>query len=389
MSPPLRLAVRLAGAGHHPAAWREPEIDPRRLFGADHWIHLAQEAERGGLDLAIIDDSLGPPTHRSDRVRGRLDGLQIAARMAPVTRAIGLVPTVTTTHTEPFHLAKNLATLDWVSKGRAGWHVAVSSTEAEARQFGRKPAAPLDDLIHEADEAIEVVHRLCDSWEDDAIIRDVPTGRFLDRDKVHYIGFEGTNFSVRGPSITPRSPQGQPLIAVTVGPEPTAAAIALAARRADLVFIAATDIAAAGSLAAAVREQQHIEGRDPGAVTIFATASILVGFNDAAANAHWRTLESWDHAEPAPVIELVGGPRRIADAFEAWSRVGAVDGVVIAPLTLPAGLTAFVDLVLPLLRERGLRPTAPAAPTEPNGGTLRDRFGLARPRSRYATATET
>ena len=157
-------------------------------------------------------------------MRGRLDAVLIAARIAPLTTHIGLVPTAVTTHTEPFHLSTSLATLDYVSEGRAGWRPRVSTSPDEARHFGRREfppltqenvtdpavAAHLSDLFDEAANAVEVVRRLWDSWEDDAVIRDVPAGRFVDRGKLHYIDFDGRWFAVRGPSITPRPPQGQP-----------------------------------------------------------------------------------------------------------------------------------------------------------------------------------
>jgi alkanesulfonate monooxygenase SsuD/methylene tetrahydromethanopterin reductase-like flavin-dependent oxidoreductase (luciferase family) len=201
------------------------------LFSADRAVELARVAERAGLDFVSLDDGFDPAPDRPD-------ALIVMARLAPATRSIGLVATVTTTHTEPFHVSKNVATLDLVSGGRAGWRVAVSTSAEAARRFGRKGVQPPDELYAEADDAIEVVSRLWDSWEDDAVIRDHATGRYLDRKKVHYINFEGPFFSVRGPSITPRSPQGQPVVFIDVGDELSRA---LASRRADVVLVAAPE----------------------------------------------------------------------------------------------------------------------------------------------------
>jgi alkanesulfonate monooxygenase SsuD/methylene tetrahydromethanopterin reductase-like flavin-dependent oxidoreductase (luciferase family) len=197
------------------------------LFSGDRAVDLVRRAERAGLDFVSLDDGFDPASDRPD-------ALLVMARVAPATTTIGLVATITTTHTEPFHVSKNVATLDLVSGGRAGWRVAVSTSEEAARRFGRKNAQSLDELYAEAGDAIEVVSRLWDSWEDDAVIRDRTTGRYLDREKVHYIDFEGPFFSVRGPSITPRSPQGQPLVFIDVRDEPSRA---LAARRADIVLV--------------------------------------------------------------------------------------------------------------------------------------------------------
>src|SRR3954454_12658197 len=132
MSRPLHLAVALEGAGWHPGAWREPAARPAELLNARYWADLVCEAEAGTLDFVTIEDALGlqsdrpdGPDERTDHVRGRLDAVLIAARVAPRTSRIGLVPTATVTHTEPFHISKALATLDYVSHGRAGWRVQV------------------------------------------------------------------------------------------------------------------------------------------------------------------------------------------------------------------------------------------------------------------------
>jgi alkanesulfonate monooxygenase SsuD/methylene tetrahydromethanopterin reductase-like flavin-dependent oxidoreductase (luciferase family) len=201
------------------------------LFSADRAVEMARMAERANLDFISLDDGFDPAPDRPD-------ALLVMARLAPATTSIGLVATITTTHTEPFHVSKNVATLDLVSRGRAGWRVAVSTSEEAARRFGRKGVQPVDELYAEAEDAIEVVRRLWDSWEDDAVIRDQSSGRYLDRGKVHYIDFEGPFFSVRGPSITPRSPQGQPLVFVDAR---DAASRALAARRADIVLVDAPE----------------------------------------------------------------------------------------------------------------------------------------------------
>ena len=210
---PLHLAVALDGAGWHPAAWREPDAQPQRLFTAGYWTELARHAERGLLDFLTIEDGLDLQSDdglaadaRTDRVRGRLDAVLIAARAAPATRHIGFVPTAITTHTEPFHLSRAIATLDYVSSGRAGIRVQVAVRAGTAAHFGRREIPPLQadrltdpgaqrliaDHFDEAADYVEVLRRLWDSWEDDAEIRDVATGRFIDRDKLHYIGLPDT-----------------------------------------------------------------------------------------------------------------------------------------------------------------------------------------------------
>ena len=189
--PHLHLAVALEGAGWHPAAWRASDARPRDLFSPDYWVDLVQESEWGLLDFVTLED----------RVRGRLDALLIAARVAPTTSAIGIVPVVTTTHTEPFHVSKAVATLDYVSSGRAGLQARVSASELEARQFGRRrisnplpngardslDAGLVNDLFDEAADFVDVVRRLWDSWEDDALVRDKASGLYFDPAKLHVL----------------------------------------------------------------------------------------------------------------------------------------------------------------------------------------------------------
>ena len=276
--PLLHLAVALDGAGWHPAAWREPDARPQRLFTAGYWTELAQQAERGLLDFLTIEDGLDLQSDdrlaadsRTDRVRGRLDAVLIAARVAPATRHIGFVPTAITTHTEPFHLSKAIATLDYVSSGRAGIRVQVAARAGTAAHFGRREIPPLQagrladpdvqQLIaghfDEAADYVEVLRRLWDSWEDDAEIRDVATGRFIDRDKLHYIDFEGRWFSVKGPSITPRPPQGQPVVAALGH---ASVPYRLIARSADVGFVTPRDAAHAAEIVAQIRAEQASAG---------------------------------------------------------------------------------------------------------------------------------
>ena len=226
--PPLHLAVALDGAGWHPAAWREPEARPGELLSARYWVDLIQEAERGLLDFVTIEDGLGlqstcrdGPDRRADQVRGRLDAVLIAARVAPLTAHIGLVPTVVVTHTEPFHISKAIATLDYVSTGRAGPGPGLGAPPRGRAlrppplswpapgETARPATEPLvTELFDEAADYVEVVRRLWDSWEDDAEIRDVRTGRFVDRGKLHYIDFAGDSVQRQGTVDHPAAAAG-------------------------------------------------------------------------------------------------------------------------------------------------------------------------------------
>ncbi len=263
MTGQLGLGVALDGYGWHPQAWRTTlaaEPGTASVLSGRYWAEQAVTAERGLLDFLTIDDTLMPQNGRREqisprRLAGRADAVLIAARIAPATQHIGLIPVATVTHTEPFHVSKAIATLDYVSHGRAGWQPRVSSTTHEAALFGRRDAIEsAEDLFDEAADFVEVVRRLWDSWEDDAVIRDVATGRFIDRDKLHYIDFTGKFFSVKGPSITPRPPQGQPVVAVLAH---APRIYEFAAAGADIVFITPADDAAVRTI---IDEVRHAGG---------------------------------------------------------------------------------------------------------------------------------
>ncbi|GIE32376.1 putative FMNH2-utilizing oxygenase [Actinoplanes italicus] len=300
-------------------------------FAADDWIRQVREADEAGLDFVTFDDTFG---------RHGPDAVQVAARVAPLTRHIGLIPVATTTHTEPFHLSTALATLDWVSRGRAGWQVRVSGDPAEAALLGRRAPLQVDALIAEASDAIEVVRRLWDSWEDDAIISDVATGRYIDREKLHYIDFAGEHFSVKGPSIVPRPPQGQPVVAALAhGPQ------VWDALDADVFFVTPAD---ADDAARKVR-------------TILPEKKI---FADIRVGGHI----------PTDAATFNGTTLQLADLIQNWWSVSGLDGFRLRV----SDISDVSDLVTEL-RRRGLFQTS-------RHRTLRDRLGLPVAVNRYQEA---
>jgi len=395
---PLHLAVALDGAGWHPAAWRADDARPHELLTPGYWTDLAREAEGGLLDFITIEDSLalqsvrrGVPDDRVDRVRGRLDAVLVGARVAPATSRIGIVPVATTTHTEPFHVSKAIATLDYVSTGRAGVQVRVSGTRLEAEQFGRRPFPDLeigpenwaDPLVQqlvnehfdEAADFVEVLRRLWDSWEDDAEIRDVESGRFIDREKLHYIDFEGRWFKVRGPSITPRPPQGQPIVTALAH---ATAPYRLAARQADAVFVTPRDPEGQQRIVREIRDLERATGRQGDRLRIF--ADLVVFLNDApgAATVRRDRLDELDGERfESDALVFTGTPPELAELLLAWQD-DDVAGFRLRPGALPHDLTAITRQVVPLLQQRG---TFRQAYEEP---TLRARLGLHRPANRYA-----
>ena len=394
-SSPLHLVAALEGAGWHPAAWREAEARPADLLTAGYWTDLAQEAERGLLDAVTIEDAFtlqsdDPSTadDRTDRVRGRLDAVLVASRVAPTTRHVGFLPTAVTTHTEPFHLSKAIATLDYVSTGRAGVRVQVAARADAAAHVGRRELPPVDpaapasgplvaELFDEAAEYVEVLRRLWDSWEDDAEIRDAATGRFVDVDKLHYVDVEGAHFSVRGPSITPRPPQGQPVVAALGHAE---VPWRLIGRSADLGFVTPTDAVDAARLVAAVRTEQAAAGRAGEIVHVFGDLVVVLDDDESTARAR---LERLDALAGAPLrsdaLVFTGTPAQLADLLADWQQAG-LTGFRLRPATIPHDLQQITRGLVPELQRRGLFRTGYEA------STLRGLLGLARPANRYATA---
>jgi alkanesulfonate monooxygenase SsuD/methylene tetrahydromethanopterin reductase-like flavin-dependent oxidoreductase (luciferase family) len=397
-SPDLHLAVALDGAGWHPAAWREPEARPGELFTARYWTDLVQRAEHGLLDFVTIEDGFGLQStshtdldRRTDQVRGRLDAVLIASRVAPLTRHIGLVPTAVVTHTEPFHISKAIATLDYVSSGRAGLRVQVSARQHEAALFGRRtfprfhvsqrtePAAQqlITELFDEAADYVEVVRRLWDSWEDDAEIRDVATGRFVDRDKLHYIDFAGDYFSVKGPSITPRPPQGQPVVSALAHQE---VPFRLVARSADIGYVTPGDAGEARAIVAQIRGEQRAAGRAGETVHIFGDLVVFLDHDAAAAAARKARLDElagYEYTSDATIF--AGTPAQLADLLQDWQESG-LTGFRLRPGAIGHDLGAITGGVVPELQRRGAFRDAYQA------STLRGLLGLGRPANRYATA---
>jgi alkanesulfonate monooxygenase SsuD/methylene tetrahydromethanopterin reductase-like flavin-dependent oxidoreductase (luciferase family) len=396
--PNLHLAVALDGAGWHPAAWREPDARPAELLTAGYWVDLVREAQAGLIDFATIEDAFtvqssrpAGPDGRTDQVRGRLDATLIAARVAPATEHIGLVPTVTTAHTEPFHVAKAIATLDYVSTGRAGWRVKAGGAGGETDLFGRRtlPAFDLRDrdspqvqamiaeLFGEAADHVEVVRRLWDSWEDDAEIRDAATGRFIDRDKLHYIDFEGPRFSVRGPSITPRPPQGQPLVVALAH---AAVPFEFAAGSTDVVFTTPQRIEDIAPIAAQIRAAQAAAGRGGEPLHIFADLVVFLDPGSPAAAERKSRLDDADGSTyTSDALVFTGTAAELADLLLAWQAAG-LTGFRLRPGAVPHDLAAISRDLVPELQARG------AFRREYGAGTLRGLLGLARPANRYAPA---
>ncbi|PWU47139.1 LLM class flavin-dependent oxidoreductase [Micromonospora globispora] len=437
MSRTLHLNAFLMGVGHHEAAWRHPRTDPRRVGDVRHFQELARIAERGTLDSVFLADGLAVGPAVRHNIQAVFEPLTLLASLAAVTEHIGLIATVSTTYNEPFNVARKFASLDHLSGGRAGWNIVTSAQSREAWNFNLDDHPAHADRYRRAAEFVDVAIKLWDSWEDDALVLDTAAGVFADTDRVHEVGHTGEHFTVRGPLNTPRPPQGRPLL-VQAGS--SADGIAFAARYAEAVFTAQQTLADGQAFYAELKRQTIAAGRDPDLVKVLPGIAPVIGGTEVEARALADELEALivpEHAlsqlsgmtgvdltglpldGPVPelpdlssvqshqsryqlVVELArrekltirqligrlgggrghrvvaGTPEQIADQIELWFSQGAADGFNVMPPLLPYGLEAFVDHVVPLLRERGL------FRHEYTGRTLREHYGLPRPASAYA-----
>ena len=338
----LHLALEIDGDGAHPQAWRRAAHPPRALLTARRVAQVAAVAENAGLVLVTLDDDVLPPAGPA----GRIGAVERAAFVAASTSVLAVAPVVSTTYAEPFHVSSQLATLDHLTAGRAGWIVATSPQPEAARAWGR-PRVPAAGVAREARDAVTVAADLWDSWEDDAVIRDVATSRYLDRDRVHHIDFTGDTYSVKGPAIVPRPPQGRPVVFA-------AAALVAAGVAADVALV-------------------DTPARDPGAPRTFVELEIALDTPGGTAADRIGALGGW----PATGRSRYAGPAAgLVDRLAGLH--GRVDGVRLHPLVLDEDLAVVSRLVTPALLRAGVS----ARPLP--GTTLRTTLGLPRPASRFA-----
>ncbi|WP_284991123.1 LLM class flavin-dependent oxidoreductase [Arthrobacter sp. efr-133-TYG-120] len=370
------LALELDGDGAHPAAWRKARHAPDELLNGSRIRNTVLAAESAGIHVATFADRSGTDGSGAGGrdVAGRLNALQRAAFAGPVTSSIVLVPEVDTVYTEPFHIATQLASLDYVSGGRAGWLVAASGSAEEAAAVGRSFVEGAA-LAQEAAASVEVSRRLWDSWEDDAVIRDVPTGRYLDVNKLHYVDFEtpadfaGAGYSVKGPSIIPRPLQGQ---------LPVVAQAGLLRSDADVVLVSAPTPSLLAEEVADVRARTAVGGGPvlAGGPAVVAELDVVLDSRGQSASARLAELDAftpWTSSR----ARFVGTAAELADFLAGLLAVA--DGVRLHPAVLDVELEELAQLVLPELRRRAvLKPVA-------QGGTFRELLGLERPLSRYAS----
>ena len=383
---PFAILVELDGDGAHPAAWRFAAHSPTELLSPSRIAATVRAAERAGFTAATFEDSPLPPGQsfsgdgrafsgdgqafsgdgqsttagRGGRgIIGRIEAIQRAAFSAPLTSSLGLVAVAHAVYGEPFHLSTQLATVDHVSDGRAGWLVGTDADAAIAAEYGRA-AVSAEQAIADAADTVEVSRRLWDSWEDDAVIRERETGRYFDRDRVHYADFTGESFSIIGPAIVPRPPQGQ-VVVFAEG--------AVAARLgADVALVTsieqAADIRTEDIRTSVHRTLLELE-------VVLDSAGVSAADRLTALNAH----DAWT---PTPRARFVGTGAELIALLTELASDEVIDGVRLIPAVLDVDLDEIGRGVLPELRRRAVfRSPAP-------GQTMRQSLGLERPANRFA-----
>lgn len=410
----LHLNAFLMTTGHHEASWRLPESDPEAGTDIDHYIRLAQTAERGGFDSIFFADGPSLRAEVGRRPAGNLEPLTLLSALAVATQRIGLIATASTSYNSPYNLARRFSSIDHISRGRVGWNVVTTAGAEAAKNFGLDELPAHRTRYERAEEFLEVVQGLWQSWDDDAVLGDKGSGIWGDDEKVNAINHEGSFFKVAGPLNIPRSPQVYPLIVQAGSSE---SGKELAAEFAEAVFTAHQWLDDAIAFAADVKNRALKHGRNPEHVKILPGIVPVIGATEAEAQAKDEELDrlirpefalaqlaqtlrvspdelALDRQLPADlpaedeiegaksrytlIVDLArregltareligrlgggrghrtvaGTPEQIADAIEEWFRAGAADGFNIMPPSLPGGLDDFVDTVVPILTRRGL-----------------------------------
>ena len=423
----MHLGVFVLGTGNHSAGWRSGGA-----FTSSCSLPVMQSiagiAERGKFDLFFISDAvvMDPGDHPS--FINRFEPMTLLAALSTQTRHIGLGATVSTSFSEPYHVARSFASLDHISGGRAAWNVVTSTHNAAALNFGKERLVEHDLRYEIATEFVDVVRGLWDTWDDGAIVADKASGTFLDKSKVRPLDHKGRFFAVKGPLNIERCPQGHPVI-IQAGGSPSG--LDLAARTADVVFSVVQELASAQAAYADLKGRLAKYGRDPDQLAVLPGVMPIIGRSESEAKDKLTLLESW--LTPTNALTLVSGrigydvsgypldapvpppppgengsqtfhkvlaeaarhqnmtlrdlynltaaarghwvicgtPVQIADTLEEWFVEGAADGYNILPPYFPGGFADFVDLVVPELQRRSLFRDAY------RGTTLRDHLGLA------------
>ncbi|MGO4538533.1 LLM class flavin-dependent oxidoreductase [Paenibacillus sp. 2TAB19] len=430
----IKFGAIIHGVGGNISAWRHPEVPADASVNLNFYKRQAQTAEAGKFDLVFIADGLYINEKSIPHFLNRFEPITILSALAAVTSKIGLVGTLSSSYAEPFTVARQFGSLDHISGGRAGWNVVTSPLEGSANNYSKIEHPTHDERYKIAEEFLEVTRGLWDSWEDDAFVRDKEAGVFFDPSKMHRLDHKGEYFSVQGPLNIARSKQGHPVIFQAGSSE---SGKRLAGKAADAVFTGHENIEEAKAFYKEVKERTVAEGRTVDDIAIFPGIGPIIGrteeeaerkyqeiaelvsienalnylgrffehhdfsqypldepFPDLGdlgsnsfrsgtdkikqnAKAHNLTLRQVALQSATPRGQFIGTPEKIADLIQQWHEEEAADGFIIHS-SIPTGLNDFVELVVPILQERGIYRT------EYESDTLRGNLGLPIPENRYA-----
>ncbi|MGQ4665483.1 LLM class flavin-dependent oxidoreductase [Metabacillus halosaccharovorans] len=433
----MHINLFIQGVGHHEAAWRHPNTDPANMLDISYYQRLAKQAEDAKFDSIFIADGLAiNPNIEFGPFNNFYEPFTLLAAIAGVTEYIGLIGTASTTYEEPYHAARKFASLDHVSRGRAGWNIVTTGNELSAKNFGLDQHVEHSKRYVRATEFLEVTTKLWDSWEDDALIFDREAGTFIDSSKVREINHSGEIFKVRGPIDIPRPPQGYPVLVQAGSSEDGKE---FAAHYAEAIYTAQDNIHDAKQFYTDVKGRMGKYGRTPEQLCILPGLAPIIGNTEAEAKEKVQEINEYIVPQYAlralskvvnvdlftypldgPLPELpsmdqinggksrfkvvidiakrekytirqliqaiafgrghntfAGTPEQIADHMEEWFTNEACDGFNFLPPHLPGDMEQFTKLVIPILQKRGL------FRTEYSGRTLRDHFGLSRPVNQF------
>jgi FMN-dependent oxidoreductase (nitrilotriacetate monooxygenase family) len=429
----LKLGFILHGVGRTWTDWRHPDADVNASTSLSFYTRQAQLAERGKFDFLFVADSLSITEKSSPHYLNRFEPITILSALAAVTSNIGLVGTLTVSYSEPFNVARQFASLDHISGGRAGWNVVTSWLGDTAANFSKTEHPAHDVRYRIAAEYLDVVQGLWDSWEDDAHVADKQTGVFVDPEKLHRLDHHGGFFQVRGPLNIKRSRQGQPVIFQAGASEDGRN---FAAKRAEAIFTGAQSLAESQEYYRDVKARARGFGRDPAKIYVLPGIGPVIGATEAEAEAKYQELAAlgsletglgmlarsfndhdfsvYDLDGPFPDVahigknsnqsasnrilaqvragnltirqiaqqlatprgSFVGTPEQVADRLQEWFENDGADGYVLFE-SLPGQLDVFVDQVVPILQARGLYRK------DYEGATFRENLGLDFPVNRY------
>ncbi|MGJ3647668.1 LLM class flavin-dependent oxidoreductase [Sphingomonas sp. GlSt437] len=432
----IPFGIMLHGAGGHMHAWKHPSNPADASVNLAFLTNQTLKAEANGIAFAFVADGLYINEKSIPHFLNRFEPITILSALATATSRIGLAGTLSTSYSDPFTVARQFASLDLISGGRAGWNVVTSPLEGSGRNYGR--AHPDHDLRYEiADEYLTVTQGLWDSWDEEAFPRDRDTGTFFDPHRFRRLDHKGRFFQVEGPLNIQRSPQGQPVIFQAGSSD---AGIGLAGKYADAVFTGPATFDEAVAFRAQVRASAVVHGRSADHVKIFPGAAIITGATDDEAEAKLSAIRDlltvedaldylgrfFDHHDfrqydvDAPFPELgdigsnsfrstterikadarengrtlrevalrsatprpnfIGSGEKVADALIRWIDGGAADGFILGFPVAAQGLDDFIAYVLPALEARGRYNRTL------HGTTLRENLGLPFKVSRHKLA---